>query len=39
MYSLHWTLGETKGRAGRYGVQKNLLPLPGTETRPLGRLH
>jgi hypothetical protein len=34
-YPLDRRLGRTQGRSGRYGKEKNLVPLPGIETRNL----
>jgi hypothetical protein len=37
-YPLYRRLGGPQSRSGRYGEEKNLLPLPRIETRLLGRL-
>jgi hypothetical protein len=36
-YPLDTRLGESQNLSGRYGEEKNFLPLPGIEPRPLGR--
>jgi hypothetical protein len=33
MYLLHRRLGGSQSRSGRYGVEKNLLPLPRIDPR------
>jgi hypothetical protein len=38
LYQFYKGLGGPQSRSGRYGEQKNLLPLPGTEPRLLYRL-